>query len=87
MMLPMFEHVTIAFPELGPLPWWVTDYLTGSDDDIVEALASYAARNVAHVMIWCATTGTESLAKQASIIRSIVVHRLAVRLRATHASS
>ncbi len=66
--LPVTAHVSIAFPELGPLPWWMTDYLSGSDDDIVEVLAAYAERGTAHVMFQCAPTGAESLARLGSIV-------------------
>ena len=66
--LTVTAHVTVAFPELGQLPWWMTDYLSGSDDDIVDALAAYAARGVAHVMIRCAPNGAESLARLSSIV-------------------
>ncbi len=51
--LELIGGVTIAYPELGPLPSWMTSsdqYFSGSPQDIAKSLDTYRKWGVSHIM-------------------------------------
>ncbi len=53
----------VGFPDLGPISPWMTDYITGSSEEVARTPVEYERAGVAHVMFHCAPYTPEALSR------------------------
>ena len=64
--------VALAFPDLRKPPAFMDDYLTGSSDDIVEAIKGYEEMGVGHLMFHCSPYNDEAVDR---LVSGIEIYR------------
>ena len=62
--------VALAFPDLRKPPAFMDDYLTGSSDDIAEAIKGYEEMGVGHLMFHCSPYNDEAVDRLVSGIET-----------------
>lgn len=71
--LAIMGSATIAFPDLGPIPDWLTSpdmFLGGSPEEIAAGLRQYEALGVAHIMCECYPDSPAAISRLAEGVQS-----------------